>query len=132
MFCAAAWCVQDKFLRYNKVSSDLIIAERAQSHPHTRVQLQLPCYLSSLHPPSPFKYFSPQEERQSWGSVDPGHGEAMRATLLLLLPPLLLLCSSGGEAQQPAAAVREYYIAAVEIGWDYIYLDDVDPASDQR
>lgn len=55
----------------------------------------------------------------------------MKATLLLLLP-LLLLCSSGGEAQQTAGSVREYYIAAVEIGWDYIYLDDVDPASDQR
>ncbi|XP_038555621.1 coagulation factor VIII isoform X3 [Micropterus salmoides] len=56
---------------------------------------------------------------------------AIRAALMLLLP-LLLLCSSGGEAQQSAAAVRQYYIAAVEIGWDYIYLDDVDPASDQR
>lgn len=58
-----------------------------------------------------------------------GAHAAMTATLLL---PLLLLCFCGGEAQQPAAAVREYYIAAVEIGWDYIYLDDVDPASDQR
>ncbi|XP_070819516.1 coagulation factor VIII [Chaetodon trifascialis] len=57
----------------------------------------------------------------------------MTATLpLLLLPLLLLLRSSGGQAQRPAATVREYYIAAVEIGWDYVYLDDVDPASDQR
>lgn len=52
--------------------------------------------------------------------------------LLLLLPPLLLLCLPGGEAQRPAAAVRQYFIAAVEIGWDYIYLDDDDPTSDQR
>nr|XP_046261216.1 coagulation factor VIII [Scatophagus argus] len=56
----------------------------------------------------------------------------------LLPPPPLLLLSffffffTGGEAQIPAAAVREYYIAAVEIGWDYIHLDSVDPASDQR
>ncbi|KAM9356695.1 coagulation factor VIII [Symphorus nematophorus] len=56
----------------------------------------------------------------------------MTATpLLLLLPPLLLLCSSGGDAQPPAAAVREYHIAAVEIGWDYVYLDDTDPAAEQ-
>ncbi|XP_044061159.1 coagulation factor VIII [Siniperca chuatsi] len=58
-----------------------------------------------------------------------GAHTAMRGTLLL---PLLLLCSSGGEAQQSAAVVRKYYIAAVEIGWDYIYLDNVDPASEQR
>uniref|UniRef100_A0A8C4GQ25 Coagulation factor VIII, procoagulant component n=1 Tax=Dicentrarchus labrax TaxID=13489 RepID=A0A8C4GQ25_DICLA len=44
------------------------------------------------------------------------------------LLPLLLLCCSGRGAEPPAAAVREYYIAAVEIGWDYIYLDDADPA----
>ncbi|KAK2849050.1 hypothetical protein Q5P01_008884 [Channa striata] len=59
----------------------------------------------------------------------------MTATLLLLLPPLLLLlllCSSSGEAQQPAAAVRDYYIAAVEIGWDYGTTNNVDPAVDQR
>uniref|UniRef100_A0A7N8X3W3 Coagulation factor VIII, procoagulant component n=1 Tax=Mastacembelus armatus TaxID=205130 RepID=A0A7N8X3W3_9TELE len=49
----------------------------------------------------------------------------MTATLLLLL----LYCSVG-EAQDRAPAVREYYVAAVEIGWDYIY--NVDPASDQR
>lgn len=63
----------------------------------------------------------------------------MTATFLPLLLPLLLLCFRGGEAQPgPAAAVaapavREYYIAAVEIGWDYLYLDDGEPAgSDQR
>ncbi|KAM4585597.1 venom prothrombin activator oscutarin-C non-catalytic subunit [Fundulus diaphanus] len=54
-------------------------------------------------------------------------------TLLLLLPllPLLLRCSAE-EVQQPA--VREYFIAAVEIGWDYIHLDldDQDSASAQR
>uniref|UniRef100_A0AAQ5X6G0 F5/8 type C domain-containing protein n=1 Tax=Amphiprion ocellaris TaxID=80972 RepID=A0AAQ5X6G0_AMPOC len=52
---------------------------------------------------------------------------AITATLVLLLP---LICCSGGETQK--SAVREYYIAAVEIGWDYIYLDETDPASDQR
>uniref|UniRef100_A0AAQ6A9K0 F5/8 type C domain-containing protein n=1 Tax=Amphiprion ocellaris TaxID=80972 RepID=A0AAQ6A9K0_AMPOC len=51
---------------------------------------------------------------------------AITATLVLLLP---LICCSGGETQK--SAVREYYIAAVEIGWDYIYLDETDPASDQ-
>ncbi|XP_029298113.1 LOW QUALITY PROTEIN: coagulation factor VIII [Cottoperca gobio] len=50
---------------------------------------------------------------------------AMRAATLLLLP--LLLCASAVEA-----AVKEYYIAALEIGWDYVYLDNVDQASDQR
>uniref|UniRef100_A0AAQ6AQ99 F5/8 type C domain-containing protein n=1 Tax=Amphiprion ocellaris TaxID=80972 RepID=A0AAQ6AQ99_AMPOC len=47
---------------------------------------------------------------------------AITATLVLLLP---LICCSGGETQK--SAVREYYIAAVEIGWDYIYLDETDP-----
>ncbi|XP_070770025.1 coagulation factor VIII [Enoplosus armatus] len=61
-----------------------------------------------------------------------GAHTAMRATLVLLLLPPLLLCSSGEQEPRPAAAVREYHVAAVEIGWDYIYLDDVDPASDQR
>ncbi|XP_059202876.1 coagulation factor VIII [Centropristis striata] len=57
----------------------------------------------------------------------------MRAATLVLLLPLLLLRCPGGAAQRPAAAVREYHIAAVEIGWDYLYLDDNgDPASDQR
>lgn len=57
------------------------------------------------------------------------------ATLLLLLLPPLLLCSSATEEpqQKSAADVREYYIAAVEIGWDYVYyLDAVEPATDQR
>uniref|UniRef100_I3JCH8 Coagulation factor VIII n=1 Tax=Oreochromis niloticus TaxID=8128 RepID=I3JCH8_ORENI len=40
----------------------------------------------------------------------------MRATLALLLP---LLCSSALQELQSGATVREYYIAAVEIGWDY-------------
>uniref|UniRef100_A0A3P8Q0C1 F5/8 type C domain-containing protein n=1 Tax=Astatotilapia calliptera TaxID=8154 RepID=A0A3P8Q0C1_ASTCA len=50
---------------------------------------------------------------------------AMRATLALLLP---LLCSSIEQAQQPGATVREYYIAAVEIGWDY----EPHPTTEQR
>uniref|UniRef100_A0A672Z3Z8 Coagulation factor VIII-like n=1 Tax=Sphaeramia orbicularis TaxID=375764 RepID=A0A672Z3Z8_9TELE len=48
--------------------------------------------------------------------------------LLVLLP---LLCAIG-RTQPTATAVTEYYIAAVEIGWDYVHLDDVDPVSDQR
>uniref|UniRef100_H2UN37 Coagulation factor VIII, procoagulant component n=1 Tax=Takifugu rubripes TaxID=31033 RepID=H2UN37_TAKRU len=59
----------------------------------------------------------------------------MRTDTLLLLPlPLLLLVAAfcGGDAQQPPAAVRQYYIAAVEIGWDYIHVEDGDPASEQR
>uniref|UniRef100_UPI003AB01E3A coagulation factor VIII n=1 Tax=Centroberyx gerrardi TaxID=166262 RepID=UPI003AB01E3A len=52
----------------------------------------------------------------------------MGAPLLLLLP---LICALG-DAQQSPPAIKEYYIAAVEIGWDYIYLDEVDAASDQR
>lgn len=118
-----------------KASSEFIIAERAQSHPHinSNRHVQLPCSCAPSTP-RPFKCLSPPQERQSrdrW-TRDTGARSAMTATLLLLLPPLLLLCSSGGGAQQPAAAVQEYYIAAVEIGWDYVYLDDVDPASDQR
>uniref|UniRef100_A0A3Q0T2K1 Coagulation factor VIII, procoagulant component n=1 Tax=Amphilophus citrinellus TaxID=61819 RepID=A0A3Q0T2K1_AMPCI len=54
---------------------------------------------------------------------------AMRATLVLLLP---LLCASDEQAQQPSATVREFYIAAVEIGWDYIHSDDSHPTSDRR
>ncbi|XP_041653984.1 coagulation factor VIII [Cheilinus undulatus] len=50
----------------------------------------------------------------------------MIATLL----PLLLLCCSAGEAQQ-TATLKDYYVAAVEIGWDYIHPDDGDPAPDQ-
>ncbi|KAM7417567.1 hypothetical protein PAMA_017283 [Pampus argenteus] len=52
----------------------------------------------------------------------------MRATFVLLLP---LLCSVR-EAQQSASVIRRYYIAAVEIGWDYIHLDDGDAETDQR
>ncbi|XP_015240136.1 PREDICTED: coagulation factor VIII-like [Cyprinodon variegatus] len=51
-------------------------------------------------------------------------------TLLLLLP--LLLCPPAGGAQRPPEAVREYFIAAVEIGWDYIHLADGDRAPGQR
>ncbi|KAM4621997.1 coagulation factor VIII [Polymixia lowei] len=52
----------------------------------------------------------------------------MRA-LLFLLPQLI--CGLG-EAQRSDSATREFYIAAVEIGWDYIYFDNVDAATDQR
>ncbi|XP_071371278.1 coagulation factor VIII [Centroberyx affinis] len=52
----------------------------------------------------------------------------MGAPLLLLLP---LICALG-DAQQSNSTIKEYYIAAVEIGWDYIYLDEADAASDQR
>ncbi|MEQ2277519.1 hypothetical protein XENORESO_003809 [Xenotaenia resolanae] len=50
-------------------------------------------------------------------------------TPCLLLP--LLLCSSAVEVPQTAQTIREYFIAAVEIGWDYIHLDDGDRASRQ-
>lgn len=56
----------------------------------------------------------------------------MRMATLLLLPPLLLAFFWSGDAQGPPAAVRQYYIAAVEIGWDYIHVEDGDPASEQR
>ncbi|KAM3613214.1 uncharacterized protein V6R79_022640 [Siganus canaliculatus] len=48
-----------------------------------------------------------------------------------LLLSLLLLAVSYTEAQRRSGPVKEYYIAAVEIGWDYIHLDDTDQASDQ-
>ncbi|XP_013861800.1 coagulation factor VIII isoform X2 [Austrofundulus limnaeus] len=54
----------------------------------------------------------------------------MTATLLPLLLPLLCCCSAGAQAQLNPAAVREHFIAAVEIGWDYIHLNDAEP--DQR
>ncbi|XP_029021145.1 coagulation factor VIII [Betta splendens] len=54
---------------------------------------------------------------------------------LVLLPPLplllLLLLSSVGEVHAEAA-VRRFYVAAVEIGWDYVHLNEADPASDRR
>ncbi|KAK5925006.1 hypothetical protein CgunFtcFv8_017569 [Champsocephalus gunnari] len=54
---------------------------------------------------------------------------AMRAaTLLLLLLPLL----SPSAGQRTPSARQHYYIAALEIGWDYVYLDDADPTTDQR
>ena len=52
----------------------------------------------------------------------------MRALLTLLLP----LFSALVGALQPPSAKREFYIAAVEIGWDYIHLDTADTAPDQR
>lgn len=105
------------------------------TRPH--VQLQLPCYccLPSLLPLA--LNVSPPGGAADPASVftlDTLELTAMRAAILLVLL-LPLLCFSVGEdrkAEQSAAAAREYYIAAVEIGWDYVYLDDVDPASDQR
>ena len=68
---------------------------------------------------------------------DLGHGGADRCALRAMRPSLLplllpLLCASAGLARRPPPAVKEYYVAAVEIGWDYIYLDGADPSSDQR
>lgn len=61
-----------------------------------------------------------------------GHS-AMTATLPLLLQPLFLLCFPVSQAQHSAnRTVREFYIAAVEIGWDYIHVDNVDGVFDQR
>lgn len=60
--------------------------------------------------------------------IQTGAHTAMSALFLLLLP---LLCALD-EAQQAPPAIREFYIAAVEIGWDYIHLDNVDATSDQR
>lgn len=55
-------------------------------------------------------------------------------TAPLLLPLLLpLLCASASHAQQrPDADVKHYFIASVEIGWDYIYLDDTKPPATQK
>ncbi|KAM9740952.1 coagulation factor VIII [Menidia menidia] len=49
--------------------------------------------------------------------------------LVLLLLPVLGCCLPGPRWSPPA--VRDYHIAAVEIGWDYIHLGDADRASDQ-
>ncbi|KAM8909589.1 coagulation factor VIII isoform 2-T2 [Spinachia spinachia] len=59
---------------------------------------------------------------------------AMRAAApkLLLLLLLLLLGRCAGEGRDPPA-VRVYYVAAVEVGWDYVHLDATDrAASEQR
>ncbi|XP_034037066.1 coagulation factor VIII isoform X2 [Thalassophryne amazonica] len=51
----------------------------------------------------------------------------MTLTLVLLLS---LLCSV--TQAQNTTTVRHFYIAAVEIGWDYIHLDHQEQGSDQR
>lgn len=56
----------------------------------------------------------------------------MRTATLLLPLPLLLSALRGGDAQPPPPMVRRYYIAAVEIGWDYIHVEDGDPTTEQR
>ncbi|KAM9377527.1 venom prothrombin activator pseutarin-C non-catalytic subunit [Pholidichthys leucotaenia] len=50
----------------------------------------------------------------------------------LLLLPLLLLRAGAAEPQRSTPAVREFFIAAVEVGWDYVHLDGGDAATDQR
>uniref|UniRef100_A0A665XF66 Coagulation factor VIII, procoagulant component n=1 Tax=Echeneis naucrates TaxID=173247 RepID=A0A665XF66_ECHNA len=54
----------------------------------------------------------------------------MGPTLPLVMMMMMTLRSAVGAAQPPVRVVREYYIAAVEIGWDYVYLEDDD--SEQR
>ncbi|XP_076015760.1 coagulation factor V [Genypterus blacodes] len=64
----------------------------------------------------------------------------MRVPLVLLLLLPLLCCPAEvptpppPPSSPPPPVVREFYIAAVEIGWDYVHLDDgaADPASEQR
>ncbi|XP_071255402.1 coagulation factor VIII-like isoform X1 [Salvelinus alpinus] len=51
----------------------------------------------------------------------------MRTLLISLLCVL-----SGVEETLAVPATREFYIAAVEIGWDYLYWGSADPASEQR
>ncbi|XP_046874701.1 coagulation factor VIII isoform X1 [Hypomesus transpacificus] len=50
----------------------------------------------------------------------------MRRFALLLL--LFFLCGAG----ESSPVIREFHIAAVEIGWDYVHLDVVDTASGER
>ncbi|CAL8264274.1 unnamed protein product [Lota lota] len=52
----------------------------------------------------------------------------MRALLLLGLP---LFCALA-EAQLPQPTIRHFYIAAVEIGWDYVFVHDAESTSEQR
>uniref|UniRef100_A0AAQ4QXA3 Coagulation factor VIII, procoagulant component n=1 Tax=Gasterosteus aculeatus aculeatus TaxID=481459 RepID=A0AAQ4QXA3_GASAC len=52
---------------------------------------------------------------------------AVRAATLLLL---LGCCAGGGK--EPPPAVRVYYVAAVEVGWDYVHLDGTDPAASEQ
>uniref|UniRef100_A0A673WGJ0 Coagulation factor VIII-like n=1 Tax=Salmo trutta TaxID=8032 RepID=A0A673WGJ0_SALTR len=51
----------------------------------------------------------------------------MRTLLISLLCVL-----SGVEETLAVPTTREFYIAAVEIGWDYLYWGSADPASEQR
>ncbi|KAM8847820.1 coagulation factor VIII isoform 1-T1 [Synchiropus picturatus] len=44
---------------------------------------------------------------------------------------LLLLCAAGAQPHPPVT-VRNYYVAAVEIGWDYIHLDGGSAGAEQR
>ncbi|TNN81899.1 Coagulation factor VIII [Liparis tanakae] len=107
----------------------LILSQQsARTAPSARphVHYQLPRY-SFPQPPFPLNASAHTRSRRTGHCLTLGTLEmsAMRAAPLLLL----LCCRCAAETQLPAAATA-YYIAAVEIGWDY--LDDVDPASDQR
>ncbi|KAJ3587510.1 hypothetical protein NHX12_011107 [Muraenolepis orangiensis] len=58
----------------------------------------------------------------------------MRALLLLMLP---LLCApaeaqAAGRPTSGRPTSRHFYIAAVEVGWDYVFVDEAEPASEQR
>lgn len=114
--------------RSHRWHHQLPLSSRTPTHPATPAP--------SSH--SPFKYLCPHGEQQCWTretmDLTGAHTATIATLLLLLVPPLplLLLCVPAGEANKSARTVREFYIAAVEIGWDYIYVDDVDPVSDQR
>ncbi|KAM9795311.1 coagulation factor VIII [Neosynchiropus ocellatus] len=51
---------------------------------------------------------------------------------MILLPLLLPLLRAAGAQPRPSVTVRNHYIAAVEIGWDYIHLDGGSTSSEQR
>ncbi|XP_058506408.1 coagulation factor VIII [Solea solea] len=60
---------------------------------------------------------------------------ATRVLLMMMMVVVMMmmpLCSSAGEAPQFSATVREYFVAAVEIGWDYVHLEDAEPPSAEQ
>ncbi|CAL8357120.1 unnamed protein product [Merluccius merluccius] len=58
----------------------------------------------------------------------------MRTLLLLLGLPLIcaLAAAPSPPPSPPPPNTRHFYIAAVEIGWDYVFVDRADPASEPR
>ncbi|KAK0138572.1 Coagulation factor VIII [Merluccius polli] len=57
----------------------------------------------------------------------------MRALLLLLgLPLICALAAAPPPPSPPPPNTRHFYIAAVEIGWDYVFVDRAGPASEPR